>query len=34
LLQIEYAPPGRAIEIDSASEAGRQVLAALCLDPA
>ncbi|MDQ1310314.1 MAG: tRNA threonylcarbamoyladenosine biosynthesis protein TsaE [Pseudomonadota bacterium] len=34
LLQIEYAPSGRAIEIDSASEAGRQVLAALCLDPA
>ena len=33
LLQIEYAPPGRAIEVTASSEAGRQVLAALRLDP-
>ena len=33
LLQIDYAPPGRAIAIDSSSEVGRQVLAALRLDP-
>jgi len=34
LLQIEYAPSGRAIEVKASSEAGRQVLAALRLDPA
>ena len=33
LLQIEYAQPGRAIAIDSSSDSGRQVLAALRLDP-
>ena len=34
LLQIDYVPPGRAISCDASTEAGRQVLAALRLDPA
>jgi tRNA threonylcarbamoyladenosine biosynthesis protein TsaE len=33
LLQIDYAASGRAIAIDSSSEAGRRVHAALRLDP-
>jgi tRNA threonylcarbamoyladenosine biosynthesis protein TsaE len=32
-LRIAYAPLGRTIEIDASSETGRQVLAALRLDP-
>jgi tRNA threonylcarbamoyladenosine biosynthesis protein TsaE len=34
LLQVDYAPSGRVISFEAASEAGRQVLAALRLDPA
>lgn len=33
LLRIDYAAPGRTIEVESSTEAGRQVLAALRLDP-
>ena len=33
MLRIAYAPLGRTIEIDASSDAGRQVLAALRLDP-
>jgi len=33
LLQVDYAPPGRVIALEAKSQAGRQVLAALRLDP-
>ena len=34
LMRIAYAPPGRTIEVESASEAGNRVCRGLRLDPA